>query len=351
MVNEAIFDLVENQKESYRLRLAPQDVTGHGGAEAPHLIFYPKLFSESRDGHTKTQLFGSEIEALAVSIYKSNDSYPAFTSGLRYFIGDGTGSFCMLPVTLSFIDLLQKVGQIRISFDVWLSPDLCLNGRRIIRTTTQVISIDQSHWYTKVLPQLGYPETRLVPLNTSLPKSLASLNEPARTTWKRVHQRLRDAEQAILRQSNSASIITNGVNALRDVVDGALRTWLAVWGYIAPDKQEDINVLLQNLNSGIPQCNAPEGKTKSKPHITNDNMRLCSHAIALHNIATLTNPTHHFGTQTIYTPTDAESWLLMTIGEIRSLPELWLQFPSPPRPLIPPDSNIDNSNGDIHEKS
>jgi hypothetical protein len=173
-----------------------------------------------------------------------------------------------------------------------------------------------------------------VEINTELPRALIGHQPDAQETWQRTVCRLEYAENKILAPV-ALRDIEEGVKALRDTIDGALRTWLVVWHAPVPDKVE-LHSLLQWVNSGIPQCNAPEGKTKSKPPISNDHMRLCSHAIALHNLITITSPTHHFGTQTIYSPTDAESWLFMTLGEIRSLPELWTQYVVPPSPLNSP---------------
>ncbi len=334
------WELFYGNRNYFRITVNSDHISGYGQHISPHL--HIPFSIESLQDEFKGSAWWNFICAIELEFLNATHDRIMSSSGLHMV--DADPHSVALPINGGHIDsLTRSANDRRISIPARfviatrLQPaDEKPQFMITMRSSTNYLQLPLSDWYEKILPDMGYPNHRMVPLNTTLPEPLSSLNEPARTTWQHVHQRLLDAEQALLMQSNSPSVVTNGVNALRDAVDGSLRTWLAVWGYMAPDKQ-DINGLLQTLNSGIPQCNAPEGKTKSKPPITNDNMRLCSHAIALHNIATLTNPTHHFGTQTIYTQNDdAESWLLMTIAEIRSLPELWLQYPKPPHPLTTP---------------
>ncbi len=331
MANDAIFDIVANDNGSYRLRLAPQDVTGHGGAEAPALIFFPKLFLESRDGHTKTQLFGSDIQALGVSIYKPNDFYPMLTSGLQYFTCDGHDRFCMLPVPLILIDFIRQATQITISFDAWLSPNLAVNGKHIIRTDRRAILMDQSHWYTNVLPQLGYPETRLVPLAFSLPSPIPHNNPEANKAWEKTVKQLSDCIDVFRSWHFEPKDL---VKNLRPVAEHTLSTWLKLWDLQVPSNGK-ADAMLQALNKvispssvvqDIKPCNAPNGIVPvSAPH-----KRLCIALTMLHDLLQLSNVESHGYSQGIYTVAQAESLLYMTVGVIRSLPEIWEQYPSSP---------------------
>jgi len=312
------------------LELDESTILANGSAVAPFLQIRPRMVA--RNGRDWRDLGGEGIHAMSISLSGQNQSLLA-VSGFQPFNPQTTSIH--VPVPKAWID--EECHRPPTTVTVYLGFAVLhsIPGQIQVSTTQpQQIQISRQQWL-EWLPRWGYPRTRTVEVAVELLAALESQQPDAQEIWKKNAARLQYAEAKILSPA-SLRDIEDGVKALRDVVDGALRTWLTLWGATVPDKVE-LHALLQWVNSGIPQCNAPEGKVKAKPAISNDNMRLCSHAIALQNLITLTNPTHHFGTQSIYSQVDAESWLFMVLGETRSLPELWTQYPGPQSPLTAPN--------------
>ncbi len=325
------FSYVGDEKiNNVYLELRESAISVGGSAIAPFLHFSPQL--SVRNGMDQRNLYGEGALALSGTLYDRNQTL-LFTSGYQPYSRNISDIY--IPAPKEWIEEESRRHQTDVTF--LLSWALLHNIGGEIKTSVadqQHLRIPKQQWL-EWLPRWGYPRTRTVEIAIELPAKLASQQPKAQETWTKTVSKLQYAESKIL-SPVSLHDIEDGVKVLRDVVDGALRTWLVLWGALIPDKV-DLHLLLQWVNSAIPQCNAPEGKAKAKPPISNDNMRLCSHAIALQNLITLTSPTHHFGTQSIYSQTDAESWLFMVLGELRSLPELWTQYPVPPSPLTAPN--------------
>lgn len=319
----------ENMNNIY-IELSQSNLFAYGSAIAPFLHIRPHVML--RNGLDQRDLRGQGIYAMSVSLFDRNQTLLS-TSGFQPYNQQTTSLYTPAPKV--WIDEESRRHQSHVTIFLAFAVLHSIHGQlQVSKTESQQLQIPRQQWLDG-LPNWGYPQTRTVEIAVELPAMLAGHKPSAQEIWKKTTARLNYAETKVLSPS-SLHDIEDGVEALRDVVDGALRTWLVLWGAKVPDKVE-LRALLQWVNSGIPQCNAPEGKVKAKPPISNDNMRLCSHAIALQNLITLTSPTHHFGTKSIYSQIDAESWLFMVLGELRSLPELWTQYPAPASPLKPPD--------------
>ncbi|WP_053958281.1 hypothetical protein [Sulfobacillus thermosulfidooxidans] len=326
MDDEVIFQLTENQEEWYYFRLSPREIKGHGGSMAPALIISPRLYRESRQDHSIIPKYGSEVRALAVSLYQDNDGFPLVTSGLQYF----KNSYCVLPLNRPMVEFLSHQIQIILSFDVWLSQDIDPENLILLRTKTHPITLDQTHWQTQVLPQLGYPETRMVPLSLTLPRPSTSDNPLARATWS---SNIKQFEQAVKLFRTWHFEPTDLVQQLRPIIENTLTTWLHIWNLPIPSSGKS-NDMLQTLNKALQPddlptmkpCNAPNGIIPvSTPH-----KRLCIVLTMLHDLLSLSNIEHHAHSQGTFTMADAESLLYMTTGILRSLPQLWKEYPTPP---------------------
>lgn len=321
------------QRQPILLHVDSEQVMGSGAGIAPALII--PIRAELNSSGSQSMLTDI-VEAAGVELYATGQTnYPTFTSGLQPITSNR--SYVHVAVNSAYIDSLQgapasqnglvsltlRLGVLLKSPAADALPD---HTGTVVSTGTAQVQVPIARWYETILPALGYPRHRMVPLPLDLPESLKNSRPDAQKCWGTAVERLQNAERTLFTSIRTSATVTEAVNALRDAVDGSLRTWLCLWEN-APAEKANVGVLLQALDSLIPECQSSQGRSGQK--ITNDAMRVCSHAISLHNLAVLTNPTHHIGTQTIYSPIDAESWFLMTLGAMRSLPGLWAQFPSP----------------------
>jgi hypothetical protein len=328
------FLLAKTQNGDYCLKMTQTNIKGHGGAIAPALIFSPRIVIEL-DSKTERQDY-TAIQALGVNLYDVGmGSYPLFSSGLQYYDGNSS-SFCRLPIQPSVLERFFKTSQIRITFDVWLSPKVLAEkqgnsgDRQIFRTDADIMNIDEAHWLKDILPQVGYPETRLVPLTLNLPSPMPTKKPDASVEWKKVIDGLGRCTD-LLRSWHFEP--TEMVKTLRPVVENTLFTWLTLWGLSMPSsgKADDA---LQSLNQAISRDNDPNAKPCNAPNgiipVSVQHRRLCVNLTILHDLLQLSNVESHAKTQGTYTTAEAESLLYMVVGVVRVLPQLWEQYPTTP---------------------
>ncbi len=119
-----------------------------------------------------------------------------------------------------------------------------------------------AQWSQQILPTLGYPQTRLVPLALVLPSAVHLQGYPAERVWSRVIEDL----QAIVRDFGAWHIEPRDVvRRLRPVIENALHVWALVWRI--EESASNADQLLQQLNDrlkgsaggNVKPCNAPNG--------------------------------------------------------------------------------------------
>ncbi len=322
MDDGTFFNLFDYEKSNYGFWLSPKGVRGQGSAVAPSLVFTPEF--QSRSGSTRESLWHSDIQTASVSLWDLNQSsYPVFESGLQYF--DANRPALVLPITVPFLETLRSAVQLSLRFAVWLPPAAYPDqALRVVQSRTEPIVLDPTYWQTEVLPALGYPHVRLVPLTLDLPATL-SVSTQASTTWKKAMDSLSQALQVY--QSYHAEP-TNIIGPLRLAVEYALIAWTHLWQLRVPDSQKAAD-LLRGLNACVRPCNAPNGIIPARAQYG----RLCSTLVLIHDLLQLTNPELHAGTAGTYRLAEAETILYRTAGILRGLPDLWNAYPTPPTVL------------------
>lgn len=322
-------------RRSVTIVVESERVLGHGAGIAPALLVpISSVTFGDTDPNSYTRWWETVVAISGDILPLESHDVPLFSSGLQAVgINDQR---IRIPINTAYLETLQgppsiqnQVVSLRLRFALLLDSgrkSLTEANATMVRTETQLLQIPVAHWHERILPELGYPRQRVVSLTLDLPAKLARQVPDAQKWWHLALDRVQDAQRTLLIAPRSASSVTDTVNALRDAVDGCLRTWLCLWNAPPPDN-EQFHVLLAKLQRMIPGCVVTEGRRKLGT--ASDAIRLCSYAIALHDLVVLTNPTHHIGTQASYSPAEADAWLLMVIGVVKALPELWSQFPDP----------------------
>lgn len=321
----------------------PDSIRGYGGAAYPHLAMPFHLFGSSAgtpEHDAWSELRGrGMVWALGVDLFLpgSGQHDPIFGSGLQAH--EVNSESVSIPVSATYVEAVSNSlgGQsefvsLRMRVSVLVDPDLVandLNHKPVLRSSVELVQIPVGRWHQTILPDVGFPTVRLVPLVLDLPQALRSDNEDANQRWRRALDELR-AGISIFQSWHFEP--RDLVAALRPVVEGALARWLTLWGRDAVQGKAD--EMIRTLNSAITPpnlpkdmkvCNAPQGIIPSSA----PEKRLCVSLTMLHNLLQLSNVESHSQSRGTYSKADAESLLYMVTGVIRSLPGLWEQYPSP----------------------
>lgn len=319
MNNGTFFEFFEEARWHYGFGLTAKDIRGHGGAAAPSLVFRP-IF-QRRSGTSVEFLFEDEVQAASVSLWSDSSSgAPVFESGLQYF--HANRSRIVLPLTVAYLETLRATKRLTLRFAIWLAPDAYPEQSiRICESSENVIALEETHWQTEVLPALGYPRVRLVPLTLDLPDVLQGSSQ-ATVKWKKALDEL----SQVLKDYQAHHVEPRTlVSPLRLAVDHALYAWIHLWNLEVPESKKSDD-LLKAINAKIKPCNAPNGIIPASVQ----HSRLCSTLVMMHDLLQLSNPEQHGGTVGAYTLNDAETILYLTFGILRSLPDLWQAYPAPP---------------------
>ncbi len=236
-----------------------------------------------------------------------------------------------LPLTHSLIEVLSSLARARPEGDVVLnisvsalaesqdSPGkVCIHWHQ----GSQPVSISAGKW-NGMLNKWGYPNIRLVPLFTELPQQIANGNKAASDMWAAACLRLRLAQE---KWRNGYS--TDAGTELRHVVQLAIRTWGALWHPESPPAEyEEWGEVSRTVGQDIPGCDVQTWTIERDA--TADAKRAFARLTVLRSLNAIANPIHHVGATPVYTAGDIEMLLTTAIAMLRSLPELWSQFPGP----------------------
>lgn len=90
-----------------------------------------------------------------------------------------------------------------------------------------------ARWHEQLLPKIGFPKRRMVPLDMSVPERLGSANSLVVATWSRTTQHLTTAMQKFYQAHDPSEAVAE----VRFAIEGAVATWAYVWGCsIAPEE-------------------------------------------------------------------------------------------------------------------
>jgi len=326
MDDGTFFNLFDDAGANYGFWLTPKSIRGHGGVAAPSLILIPEF--QSRSGQTRKLLQGEIIQAASVSLWEPNYSVPMFESGFQYF--DPSNPRIVLSLTMPYLETLRSAAQLSLRFAAWLdSASTPGQERRAVQSRTEGIALDRAYWQTEVLPALGYPRVRLVPLTLDLPNSVQA-SGLATAEWKKTLDALSQALQQYQTYHVEPRTL---IPPLRQATEHALRAWAHLWNLEIPENKK-ADALLQRLNERVKPCNAPNGIIPASAQYG----KLCSTLVMIHDLLQLSNLELHAGTAGVYSLNEAETILYLTFGILRSLPDLWQTYPDSPTTVPPRDS-------------
>lgn len=319
-------------------------IDAYGGADFPHLAIPVQIERIDRSGTspnwTKVNRHKA-VWAIGIDLFldQNQPCRPVFQSGLQEHPLNSVS--IAIPVSSRYLELVsQNTGGNGTSVALYIRVTLLIDSLLIkdapdynpfLTSDVHHVFIPTSRWYQTLLPKLGYPQTRLVPLVLNLPTSLALQNPPAEALWS---SNLKNLNVAINLFQTWHFEPTDLVKHLRPVIENTVITWLHVWNLDIPASGKS-DEILQTLNKAlqphspetdVKPCNASNGVIPvSAPH-----KRLCIVLTMLHDLLSLSNVESHARTQGTFTMADAESLLYMTTGILRSLPQLWEEYPVAP---------------------
>lgn len=328
----------------FKATIEAEHIVAYGGPNFPHLRIPIKI--SYIDDTSKTWADSNVhkvVWGLGVDLFLQAGALiePVFQSGIQEHPLNFHG--VTIPVNAAFIESVSRnlgggatsVG-IPMRIVALVDPKLMaddLNYGPLMTSDIQQVFVPTAHWHQSLLPELGYPQTRLVPLVLNLPSSLSDKNSEASKLWTVTMKDLSSAVDVFRTWHFEPKDL---VSRLRPIIENALQVWLTLWHLPIPASGKT-KAALQALNDAlrppdlpkdIRPCNAPNGIVPvSVPH-----KRLCVALTMLHDLVALSPVESHGQTQGTYTMADAESLLYMTTGILRSLPQLWEEYPSAPNP-------------------
>ena len=330
----------------YQAIVDPERINAYGDGDFPHLIIPITIqrWEQSTRSWVDVQIH-KMVWAVGIELFLPNNTreHPVFQSGLQEHPLNFNG--VTIPVNAQYLELISRnsanggvTGGLPMRVTLLVDPQTIVedpNFNPIMTSDIQQVFIPVAHWYQNLLPKLGYPETRLVPLLLALPSALASRSPEANTLWSQNMTELHGAIEVFRTWHFEPKDL---VIRLRPIIEKTLSTWLHLWNLPFPVSGKS-DEMLQALNEtirthdlpkGIKPCNAPNGVIP----VSAPNKRLCLVLTMLHDLLSLSNIESHGHTQGTYTMADAESLLYMMIGILRSLPQLWERYPTAPGSLI-----------------
>ena len=339
-------------RRAFRATVDPTAIQAYGSGAYPHVRIPIEIYMIDRSGdhpiwspdHVHRVVWG-----VAVDLFLPNHgapSEPVFQSGLQEnplnFDGvtvsvsqayieqisesiSGNGVAVCLPMRLMLL-----VDPAAVADDPNTGP--------LMTSDIQVVTVPLAHWHQNILPNLGFPKSRLVPLVLELPPSLRTTNAAGNQRWTTTLSELSAAVDLFRSWHFEPRDL---VSRLRPAIEGALDTWLTLWGMdtVSPGKVDEalqrLNRALSPVNSppNVRPCNAPQGIIPATaPH-----KRLCVVLTMLHDLMQLSNVESHTRGRGTYSVSEAESLLYMVIGNLRVFPALWERYPQPPTSEAPSD--------------
>jgi hypothetical protein len=332
-------------RHAFKATVDPTAIQAYGTEVYPHLRIPLKMYAIDRSGthpiwspdHVHRIVWGVAVDLFLSD--RPNNGEPVFQSGLQEHLLNV--NVVTVSVSQPYIEQISKstsgngvaVGlpmRLTILVDPAAVADDPNNGP-LMTAEVQLVRIPLAHWHQNILPQLGFPTSRLVPLVLELPPSLRTTNAAANQRWSTTVSELSAAVDLFRPWHFEPRDL---VSRLRPAIEGALDTWLTLWGMdrSSPGKVDEalqrLNQALAPANSppNVRPCNAPQGTIPATaPH-----KRLCVALTMLHDLMQLSNVESHARGRGTYSVSEAESLLYMVIGNLRSLPELWEQYLQPP---------------------
>lgn len=325
---------------SFRATLDPAAIDAYGGSAFPHLSVGLHFETSDPPGSSWTAAsIQKKIWAAGVDVcLPTYNDAPVCHSGLQPIAQNSPG--VSIPVTARLLETVSdnlsgdKTNvMLPLRVTILVDPQTVADDPDVgpvMTSEVYSVSIPVAQWHQQILPKLGFPETRLVPLVLHLPALLATASPAANQRWANTVNELGACVDLFRAWHFEPRDLVRG---LRPVVEGALSTWMLVWGFAVPGtgKADD---MLQQLNGalnpparprGVKPCKAPEGIIPaSAPH-----KRLCVALTMLHDLLQLSNIETHAASRGTYTLVEAESLLYMVVGVTRSLPDLWAEYPQP----------------------
>jgi len=182
------------------------------------------------------------------------------------------------------------------------------------------IDIDASKWL-KFLKIWGYPETKLIPVKTILPKGLKSDNGLTKECWNTACEGLFESLDKIrINQTHEAG------RCLRKAVQFAILTWQDLW---FPNENTSDAWYQAALKIGKGITNEFKDDWKIPDKYTPDEKRLMVWLISLKDLNSMANPFHHVGKKPIYSREDVDFLVTVVTAALGALPSLWEEYPNP----------------------
>lgn len=311
---------------TYHAEIDLERIDAVGDARRPVL----SLGADIRDD--SNQQAGLRVLLLAVSLHAGRKAPPPVPISSSAWL---PRSPIYLPVPADELDRLTALAadepEGRVGVNVVLSSIIATTAadRELMRdlpfllvhsSALQTIWIPAGRWQT-FLKAWGFPESRLLPLNMTLPAALPA-SSTAQPQWAVVTESLTTALQCV-REGHW----TEAGQELRRCATYMLLTWCVVWGDEASG--ENVSKAISFIDTHLPQCHSQSGSFPKSPDP--NVQRACARWVLLRALMAASNPAHHTGAKPVYTREDVDYLLTALTGLARSFPAFWLEFPGPPQ--------------------
>lgn len=267
--------------------------------------------------------YGNDVWAVCVDVLAPGDtSWPLFSSGFQPFEPSHYGVSTRL--SWEYLGVISQAPIVNSNVLLALRVSLLARPDAFQRATLPgevvQVAVPASIWYERLLPEVGYPHTQMVPLDLTLPGKLANSTPEASAVWSRATEQIRAAVTKAAHGGDPGDVLSD----VRLAVEGAMTVWALVWGC---DKGD------MTFGEALGFVEAAGGcRVSSKPTGGSDARRIWSRALALWTLYSLASDGHHIGRRNVATKADAEAVATMAVGLLRQFPTFLTSFPTPPPP-------------------
>lgn len=309
-------------KYLYRVTLDGDQVNLSGGDLGPVLTLFPSIYRVG-DASPNENL-GKDIMAIAAEVFPEGAAAdpPLFASGLQP-LGWNQHSVT-LRVTREYIEYITSrsvhaVVSIRLRFALFVTVSE-MSDVSMMFSTPGDVQIPVARWHEQLLPRIGFPKRRMVPLDMAVADGVAVAAPLATTAWAKAANHLTTA----MKKFYEAHDPSEAVAEARFAIEGAVHTWAYAWGCSTPPEDLTFALALKFIedSAGIKAGQKVEGNAARRRFWSRLSMLKTLHGVA--------SDGHHIGRKTIATRDDADALVTACVGVLRLLPGFLGEFPEAP---------------------
>lgn len=306
----------------YRVTLEEDRVDMSGGALGPVLSLTPSLYRAG--DHSPFQSLHGEIWAISADVYAPGATYPPlFTSGLQPIAANQNAIHVRL--SREYIEQITSVQPVNSAILLRIRLSLLVAAEAAKGTSSMIgepkdVQVPVTRWHEQLLPKIGFPKRRMVPLDMSVPDKVGTANSLASTSWSRTVQRLTAALEKFYYSHDPSEAVAE----VRFAIEGAVATWAYAWGCSVAPEELNFGLALGFLEerAGMKVAQKVKGSAARR--------RIWSRLSTLKTLHDVASDGHHIGRKSIATRDDADGLVTASVGMLRLLPEFLDAFPEPP---------------------